>query len=32
MERLNREKLSHWLDKYRLGELWMNGQIGGTRW
>jgi predicted ATPase len=32
MERLSRENLSHWLEKYRLGQLWMSGEIGGTRW
>jgi len=21
-----------WLEKYRLGQLWTKGQIGGTRW
>ena len=26
------EKLKPWLAKYRLGELWMRGEIGGTRW
>ncbi len=32
LKRLNREDLSHWLEKYRLGELWSSGQIGGNRW
>jgi predicted ATPase len=32
MERLNREALVDWLDRYRLGQLWTKGQIGGTRW
>ncbi len=32
LERLNSEKLKPWLDKYRLGELWVRGEIGGTRW
>jgi len=32
MERLSSEKLKPWLEKYRLGELWMSGEIGGTRW
>jgi predicted ATPase len=32
MQRLNREDLAQWLDKYRLGELWLKGEIGGTRW
>ncbi len=30
--RLSREDLSMWLDKYRLGELWTRGELGGTRW
>ena len=32
LERLDAEKLKPWLDKYRLGELWTRGEIGGTRW
>lgn len=32
MRRLQREELVTWLDKYRLGQLWTKGQIGGTRW
>jgi predicted ATPase len=32
MERLNADNLSPWLDKYRLGQLWIEGEIGGTRW
>lgn len=32
LNRLNAEELSVWLDKYRLGELWTRGHIGGTRW
>ncbi len=32
MKRLNQEDLTGWLDKYRLGQLWTMGQIGGTRW
>lgn len=32
MERLNPADLADWLQKYRLGELWMKGEIGGTRW
>ena len=30
--RLNRNELGHWLEKYRLGELWSSGEIGGNRW
>ena len=32
IERLDAEHLSPWLEKYRLGELWTRGEIGGTRW
>ena len=32
MKRLDKEELSHWLEKYRLGELWSSGEIGGNRW
>jgi predicted ATPase len=32
MRRLRQEELTSWLDKYRLGQLWTRGQIGGTRW
>ena len=32
MQRLRSEELAGWLEKYRLGELWMSGEIGGTRW
>ena len=31
-KRLDRAELSHWLEKYRLGQLWVKGAIGGTRW
>ena len=30
--RLDRGALAVWLDKYRLGQLWTRGEIGGTRW
>ncbi len=32
LKRLNPEELAPWLEKYRLGELWTRGEIGGTRW
>ncbi len=32
MRRLDADKLKPWLEKYRLGELWTRGDIGGTRW
>lgn len=30
--RLNNKRLEAWLKKYRLGELWTRGELGGTRW
>lgn len=32
LTRLDGAKLKPWLEKYRLGELWTRGEIGGTRW
>jgi predicted ATPase len=32
LTRLDGEKLKPWLEKYRLGQLWTRGEIGGTRW
>jgi predicted ATPase len=32
LRRLKKEELTSWLAKYRLGQLWTRGQIGGTRW
>ncbi|GHU04625.1 chromosome segregation protein SMC [Spirochaetia bacterium] len=32
LNRLSAEKLKPWLEKYRLGELWTRGELGGTRW
>ena len=32
MHQLDGEQLGPWLQKYRLGELWTRGEIGGTRW
>jgi predicted ATPase len=32
MKRLSTEQLKPWLEKYRLGERWTRGEIGGTRW
>ena len=31
-KRLSKEKLSRWLEDYRLGQLWRKGEIGATRW
>ena len=30
--RLEADKLKVWLDEYSLGETWLRGGIGGTRW
>jgi len=32
LERLDPERLRKWLEEYSLGDLWLRGQIGGTRW
>lgn len=32
LKRLDKSKLAHWLEKYRLGELWSTGEFGGNRW
>lgn len=32
VRRLRSEDLQPWLQKYRLGELWTRGELGGTRW
>lgn len=32
MHRLNSYDLEAWLDKYRLGDLWITGKLGGVRW
>ena len=32
MVRLNKDEMKVWLEKYRLGELWIQGQLGGKRW
>ena len=30
--RLSRARLDHWLDDHQLGEAWMTGAVGGTRY
>lgn len=30
--RLDKCDLTPWLEKYRLGELWTSGELGGNRW
>ncbi len=32
MRRLEAEDLADWLERYRLGQLWTQGEIGGVRW
>ena len=32
MSRLVPDDLKVWLEKYRLGQLWIDGQLGGKRW
>jgi predicted ATPase len=32
LRRLEPEKMKDWLARYRLGELWSMGEIGGNRW
>jgi predicted ATPase len=32
LERLQMDRLRPWLERYSLGELWIKGEIGGTRW
>lgn len=32
MRRLKRDDLADWLKKYKLGQLWTKGELGGTRW
>jgi predicted ATPase len=32
LTRLDAESVRPWLQKYRLGDLWTRGEIGGTRW
>lgn len=32
VKRLDAAEIGTWLEKYRLGQLWLKGEIGGTRW
>ena len=32
LRRLNKDDLAQWLARYSLGELWMKGELGGSRW
>lgn len=31
IQRRDADSLAHWLEKYSLGELWLMGELGGTR-
>jgi predicted ATPase len=31
-QRLDGDRMKHWLDRYSLGELWSIGELGGNRW
>jgi predicted ATPase len=32
IKRLESEQLSDWLKRYKLGQLWRTGELGGNRW
>ena len=32
MMRLDKQELAGWIEKYSLGDYWMRGGLGGTRW
>jgi predicted ATPase len=32
LRRLDKAHLAEWLERYRLGDLWRMGEIGGNRW
>ncbi|HET6383830.1 MAG TPA: AAA family ATPase [Armatimonadota bacterium] len=32
LKRLDEDQLRGWLNDYRLGQVWLKGAIGGTRW
>ena len=32
LRRLDANRLEKWLEDYKLGELWLSGEIGGNRW
>ena len=32
LKRLDKDDLTHRLERYRLGELWISGELGGNRW
>ena len=32
MKRFDKQELAGWLERYSLGDFWMRGGLGGTRW
>ncbi len=32
LQRLDKDELTHWLERYSLGVLWTKGELGGNRW
>ena len=30
LRRIDAQKLTHWLERYRLGEIWRIGELGGN--
>jgi predicted ATPase len=32
LRRLEKREISGWLEDYRLGQKWIDGEIGGVRW
>ncbi len=32
LKQLDSNQLSEWLTRYKLGQLWRTGEIGGNRW
>ena len=32
MKRFDKQELAGWLERYSLGDYWMRGGLGGTRW
>lgn len=32
VHRVSKDEIEPWLEKYRLGDMWLAGKIGGTRW
>ncbi|MGC2498738.1 MAG: hypothetical protein WA374_13420, partial [Acidobacteriaceae bacterium] len=32
VKRLDSQRLADWLERYKLGQLWRTGELGGNRW